>query len=94
MGCSQIAQSFELIIISRLLVGICAGKELFLVAPRGLVRSGDLEAQRLTLTLQGHLSLLLVLVGGQRANLHSDASWRGSCLLLCFSKAGIEPRTL
>ncbi|EDL14884.1 solute carrier family 2 (facilitated glucose transporter), member 5, isoform CRA_b [Mus musculus] len=25
MGCSQIAQSFELIIISRLLVGICAG---------------------------------------------------------------------
>lgn len=94
MGCSQIAQSFELIIISRLLVGICAGKEPFLVAPRDLVRSGDLEAQRLTLILHRHLGLFLVLVGGQWADLHNDASWRGSCLLLCFSKAGIEPRTL
>jgi hypothetical protein len=26
MGCSKVAKSFELIIISRLLVGICAGK--------------------------------------------------------------------
>ncbi|VCW67008.1 unnamed protein product [Gulo gulo] len=26
MGCSEVARSFEMIIVSRLLVGICAGK--------------------------------------------------------------------
>lgn len=59
MGCSQIAQSFELIIVSRLLVGICAGKETFLVAPRPLTQSDALKHR------DGNLSLFLVLVGGQ-----------------------------
>lgn len=103
MGCSKVAKTYELIIASRLLVGICAGKK---PCPAVPFSTGEVEPTPRDLLQSGASGTEVEMDPTQALeSVPRPREWslgrpspqcflQGTLSLACFSKVGIEPRTV